>query len=133
MASSRRPQSGIPAASAVLPSEDRAAYDALVALYYRHFRPVLPEERLYLDEVIQSEWLLRRLQRTETELNSYVHQDCFYPDAAHPVGQPAAIHPKVFSSLQWRLNATRKARREALTALRKLRDNPIPPSAAWEN
>ncbi len=119
-------KTGIHSETAVLPCEDRAAHDALVAAYYHRFRPTLPEERVYVDELIRCEWTLIRLRRTESELNSYIHENCFNPDPDFPLGQPAAIDPKVFSSLQWRVNSIRKARKEALTCLRDLRENPIP-------
>jgi len=121
-------KTGIHSDTAVLPCEDRAAHDALVSAYYHRFRPTLPEERVYVDELIRCEWTLIRLRRTESELNSYVHENCFDPDPDFPLGQPAAIDPKVFSSLQWRVNSIRKARKEALACLRDLRENPIPDS-----
>ncbi len=119
-------KTGIHSETAVLPCEDRAAHDALVASYYDRFRPTLPEVRVYVDEIIRCEWTLRRLRRTESELTSYIHENSFDPDPDFPLGQPAAIDAKVFSSLQWRLNAIRKARKEALACLRDLRENPIP-------
>ena len=119
-------KTGIHSETAVLPCEDRAAHDALVASYYQRFRPTLPEVRVYVDELIRCEWTLLRLRRTESELNSYIHENCFHPDPGFPLGQPAAIDPKVFSSLQWRVNSIRKARKEALACLRDLRENPIP-------
>ena len=124
-------KTGIHSATAVLPCEDRAAHDALVAAYYQRFRPTLPEERVYVDEIIRCEWTLLRLRRTESELNSYAHEHCFDPDPDYPLGQPAAIDYRVFSSLQWRVNSVRKARKEALACLRDLRENPItdPPPA----
>jgi hypothetical protein len=119
-------KTGIHSDTALLPCEDRAAHDALVADYYARFRPTLPEERVYVDEIVRCEWMLRRLRRTEAELNSYLHENSFSPDQDYPLGQPAAIDPKVFSSLQWRVNAIRKARKEAIACLRDLRENPIP-------
>jgi hypothetical protein len=121
-------KTGIHSESSVLPCEDAAAHEALVADYYARFRPTLPEERVYVDEIIRCEWMLRRLRRTESELNSYVHESCHQPDPDFPLGQPAAVDAKVFSSLQWRINSIRKARREALASLRDLRENPIPDS-----
>jgi hypothetical protein len=121
-------KTGIHSETAVLPCEDRAAHDALVASYYQRFRPTLPEVRVYVDELIRCEWTLLRLRRTESELNAYIHENCFHPDPDFPLGQPAAIDPKVFSSLQWRVNSVRKARKEALACLRDLRENPIPDS-----
>ena len=123
-------KTGIHAESVVLPSENPADRAALVAEYYARFRPTRPEERVYVDDIIQAEWTLRRLRRTETELNGYLLQDCLFPDPDYPIGQAAARNPRVFSALQWRLNATRKARKEALAALRELRENPIPAPVA---
>jgi hypothetical protein len=114
---------------AVLPCEDPAAHDALVADYYARFAPTLPEERLYVDEAIRCDWLLLRLRRTETELNLFVHETGFRPDPDRLLGQTAAINPKVFSGLQWRINSVRKAKTEALAGLRDLREHPIPDSA----
>ncbi len=126
-------KTGIHSDTAVLPCEDRAAHDALVAAYYQRFRPALPEERLYVDEIIRCEWTLLRLRRTESELTSYVHENSSNPDPDCPLGQAAAVDSKVFSSLQWRINSVRKARKEALASLRDLRENPIaPPPPASE-
>ena len=122
-------KTGIYSDAAVLPCEDRAEHDALVADYYARFSPTVPEERVWIDEIIRCEWTLRRLHRAEAELNSYVHECCFRPDPDFPLGQPAATNPKVFSSLQWRINATRKAKAGALACLRDLRQHPIPESA----
>jgi hypothetical protein len=122
-------KTGIHSNTSVLPCEDPAAHQALIDRYYARFSPTLPEERVYVDELIRCEWLIRRLRRTETELYGYIHENCIYPDHDHPLGQAVAKDPRAFSSLQWRLNALRKARAEALACLRDLRENPIPDSA----
>ncbi len=110
---------------AVLPSEDAAAYAALAAAYYERFQPARPEERGYLDDIIYCEWILRRLTRTESELHTYVHNNCSHTHPDFPLGQPAAVQPKAFNALQWRFVSTRKALREAFAALRELRAHPI--------
>ena len=122
-------KTGIHSNTSVLPCEDPAAHQALIDRYYARFSPTLAEERVYVDELIRCEWLLRRLRRAETQLHGYVHESCIRPDADFPLGQPAACDPRAFSSLQWRINAARKARAEALACLRDLRENPIPDSA----
>ena len=122
-------KTGIHSNTSVLPCEDPAAHQDLIDRYYARFSPTLPEERVYVDELIRCEWLIRRLRRTETELYGYIHENCIYPDHDHPLGQAVAKDPRAFSSLQWRLNALRKARAEALACLRDLRENPIPDSA----
>uniref|UniRef100_Q01Y11 Uncharacterized protein n=1 Tax=Solibacter usitatus (strain Ellin6076) TaxID=234267 RepID=Q01Y11_SOLUE len=119
-------KSGIHTEYAVLSPAERASLESLIAAYYARFRPTCPEERVYIDDVIHCEWILLRLRRAEAEINSFVHESCFQPDEDFPLGQPAALEPKAFSSLQWRINATRKARNEALAALREFRQQPIP-------
>jgi hypothetical protein len=111
---------------AVLPSEDPAEYDALAADYYARFQPAYPEERCYVDDIIYCEWMLRRLRRTEIELNTYVHEHSSHTHPDYPMGQPAAEQPRVFAALTWRMISTRKALLEAFAALRELRANPIP-------
>ena len=115
---------------ALLPSEDAAAYAELVDAYYRRFRPARPEERGYVDDIVHCEWTLRRLQRTATELNNYVHENCGHTHADYPLGQPTAEKPKVFNALEWRAVSTRKALKQAFAALRELREQPIPDLAS---
>uniref|UniRef100_Q01Y12 Uncharacterized protein n=1 Tax=Solibacter usitatus (strain Ellin6076) TaxID=234267 RepID=Q01Y12_SOLUE len=111
---------------AVLPSEDPAAFDALTAEYYARFQPARPEERCYVDDIIYCEWMLRRLRRTEIELNTFVYEHASHTHPDYPMGQPAAERPRVFTALGWRMISTRKALREAFASLRELRANPIP-------
>jgi hypothetical protein len=122
-------QTGIHSAAEVLPSEDPAVLDALVAEYYASFQPNGPAERSFLDDLIRAEWTLRRLRRTEAQLNSFAHQNFSRADPDLPLGQAAVLNPKAFSALQWRINATRKARKDAVAVLRQLRENPVPHAA----
>ena len=69
--------------------------------------------------------MLRRLARTESELNTYVHNNCHHTHPDFALGQPAAEKPKAFNALQWRFVSTRKALREAFAALRDLRAHPV--------
>ena len=77
-------KTGIHAESVVLPSENPADRATLVAEYYARFRPTRPEERVYVDDIIQAEWILRRLRRTETELHGFLLQECLFPDPESP-------------------------------------------------
>ena len=131
----RRARYGIPDPEpllhpSVLPSENLADYELLVAEYYSSLNPTRPEECSFVDDIIYCEWILRRIARTETELLGFVHAHADPTHAEYPLGQPAAQKAKLFTSLQWRLNASRKARKEALAALRELRENPIPAPVA---
>ena len=111
---------------AVLPSEDAAEHAGLAAAYYRRFNPTRPEECDCIDEIIYCEWILRRLDRTETELNTFVHENSAHTHADYPLGQPAAERPKILNALQWRAISTRKALKDAFATLRSLRAHPIP-------
>jgi hypothetical protein len=117
-------KTGIYSKAVVLPFEDRAALDALTADFYARFAPAGPAERVQVDEFIRAEWSLRRLRRCEAELNTFVHQKSCSHDDEYPVGQPSADDPKLFSGIQWRSNAIRKARNEALATIRSFRAKP---------
>ena len=110
----------------VLPSEDLADYELLVAEYYSSLNPTRPEECSFVDDIIYCEWILRRLARTETELLGFVHRHASTTHADFPLGQPAAQDAKLFTSLQWRAISTRKALKEAIEGLRDLRLHPNP-------
>jgi hypothetical protein len=60
---------GIDAASIVIPGEDPADYDALVAAYHRDFRPQSPSETFHVDTMLRADWQKRRLQRVEADLH----------------------------------------------------------------
>jgi len=110
----------------VLPCEDLAAWQLLVSEYYNHFQPTRPEERAVIDDIIYCEWILRRIYRTEVELNQYIYEYKVRTHPDFPLGQPAAEAYKLFNALEWRAISTRKALREALDELRDLRLHPIP-------
>src|SRR5579871_337848 len=110
----------------VLPTENLADYELLVAEYYASLNPTRPEECSFVDDIIYCEWILRRLARTETQLLCHVHASAGTTHADYPLGQPAAQNAKLFTSLQWRAISTRKALKEAIDGLRDLRLHPIP-------
>lgn len=112
----------------VLPSENLADYERLVAEYYARFAPTRPEERGFIDDIVYCEWILRRLARTESELIRYAHNEASTPHPDYPLGQPAAQKPKLFTALEWRAISTRKALQDALEGLRDLRRHPVPDS-----
>jgi hypothetical protein len=59
---------GMDAASVVLPGENPADYEAMVASYDEELQPETPTERFHVDTMIQSNWQKQRLQRLEAEL-----------------------------------------------------------------
>ncbi len=126
-------KTGIHAKSLVLPSENPAELDELVEDSYRSFHPTTPEARSLVDEFIYCEWSLRRLRAAETE--SWQHQDhtSFSGPQKFPLGYSASVHSNSFTRLQYRMDATRRARERALQSLKQLQADaapaPEPPEA----
>src|SRR5580698_3284293 len=61
---------GLTAASAVLPSEDRAAYDAHRRSFFDEYRPATPTETQLTQELADTAWRLNRIPALEAELFS---------------------------------------------------------------
>jgi len=59
---------GIDAASIVIPGEDPADYDALVAQYLDEYRPHSASESFHVDIMIRAAWQKRRLETVEADL-----------------------------------------------------------------
>src|SRR6185436_5463541 len=93
-------KSGIHAKSLVLPSEKLADLEQLIDDYYQRHNPDSPEARLYLDEVIHCEWLLRRYRTTETQMWQYQAQSAYADEQKYPLGKSATGHATPFSKLQ---------------------------------
>ena len=113
-------KTGIHAKSLVLPTENIAELEELIEDCYRSLHPTTPEARCFLDEFIYCEWSLRRLRAAETQ--SWQHQDleAFTGPQKYPLGFSATIHGNTFSRLQYRMDATRRARERALQSLKQL-------------
>ena len=127
-------KTGIHAKSLVLSTEDPAELDELVEDSYRSFNPTTPEARSLVDEFIYCEWSLRRLRAAETQ--SWQHQDhtAYSGPTKYPLGYSVTQYGNTFSRLQYRMDATRRARERALQSLKQLRTEaaaaPPPPPAA---
>jgi hypothetical protein len=82
-------KSGIDAKSQVIPGEDPDQLEVLVAEYQERFSTATPERRLLVDTLVNSEWLLRRLNRAEAEFWQYeAHRtESEYSSNAHPIGR----------------------------------------------
>lgn len=102
-------KTGIVAKSQVLPAEERGSLQTVANEYYARFRPSVPEERTFVDELICCEWTLRRLRSGEVLADTY----------------------KSFSRLGRRVDGTRRAFHRALASLKQLQidsKTPDPPS-----
>jgi hypothetical protein len=113
-------KSGLHAKSLVLPSEKLADLEDLIDAYYRHHRPASPDACGFVDDLIRCEWTLRRLDRAETQMWRFQSEDTFGDPEKFPLGKAATYNPNSFSKLQYRIDATRRARDRALLALEKL-------------
>jgi hypothetical protein len=113
-------KTGIHAKSLLLPSEKLADLEQLIEEYYNCHQPATPEARSLVDDLIYGEWLKRRLRAAETQMWAFSHQESFQPDPKYPLGQTAANRGKAFAQLQWRMECTRRATRQALQDLQQL-------------
>jgi len=113
-------KTGIHAKSLLLPSEKLADLEQLIDEYYASHNPTTPEARSLVDDLIYGEWLKRRLRAAETQIWAYDHQETYRPDPKYPLGQTAASRGKAFAQLQWRMECTRRAARQALQDLQQL-------------
>src|SRR5208337_4714468 len=64
-------KSGIDAQAQVIPGEDPANLETLLAEYQERFETATPERRMLVDTLVSCEWLLRRLTRAEASYWQY--------------------------------------------------------------
>ena len=122
-------KTGIHAKSLLLPSEKLADLEQLIDEYYQSHNPTTPEARSLVDDLIYGEWLKRRLRAAETQIWAYDHQENYRPDPKYPLGQTAVNRGKAFAQLQWRMECTRRASRQALQDLQQLQRETAPADA----
>ena len=113
-------KTGIHAKSLLLPYENAADLQQLIEECYLHYHPANPEQRFYVDDLIRCEWTLRRLDNAETQTWRYQNEDKLRDPEKFPLGKSATYNPNSFSKLQYRLDATRRARDRAILAIERL-------------
>ena len=113
-------KTGIHAKSLVLPTEDPAELEELVEDSYRSFHPTTPDARSLVDEFIYCEWTLRRLRAAETRIVATPGSRRIHGPNKYPLGYSATVHSTSFTRLQYRMDATRRARERALQSLKQL-------------
>jgi hypothetical protein len=62
---------GLFSAKVLLPHEDVAAYESLVAAIFAHHKPVTEAEKLVIQSVADTEWKLVRIDRVESGIYAY--------------------------------------------------------------
>ena len=110
-------QSGIHAASLVIPGEDPAALEALTADYHRQFQPATPLECFLVDTIIHADWQLRRLRLVEAQLWEKEMTAQEKPSLAEAYAGAGDI----FTRLQRRIDATERSYFRALRELQRAR------------
>src|ERR1039457_7549546 len=60
---------GIDANSIVIPGEDPADYEALLAHYLHEYRPQSASQSFHVDTMLRADWHKRRLQNVEADLS----------------------------------------------------------------
>jgi hypothetical protein len=115
-------KSGIDAQAQVIPGEDPGQLEVLVAEYQERFSTATPERRLLVDTLVNSEWLLRRLNCAEAEFWQYEAQrtKSSYDSNKHPIGRVLYFGDRVFDRLQRRVDAINRNNHRALKELQSL-------------
>jgi hypothetical protein len=115
-------KTGIDAKAQVIPGEDPDQLETLVAEYQERFSTATPERRLLVDTLVNSEWLLRRLNCAEAEFWQYEAQrtKSSYDSNKHPIGRVLYFGDRVFDRLQRRVDAINRNYHRALKELQTL-------------
>ena len=112
---------GIDAASIVIPGEDPADYEALVAAYHRDFRPESPSEAFHVDTMLRADWHKRRLQNVEADLyHTVLAESPGNPLAAVLLAESPAA--KLLVRVQRQIAAFERTWYRANTELRRARE-----------
>jgi hypothetical protein len=117
-------KSGIDAQAQVIPGEDPAQLEALLAEYQERFDTSVPERRMLVDTLVACEWMFRRLNRAEASFWQYeAHRtESSFLSNNHPEGRVLFFGDKVFDRLQRRVNAIHRNYDRALKELKSLED-----------
>jgi hypothetical protein len=117
-------KSGIDAESHVIPGEDPAKLETLVAEYQARFDTSAPERRMLVDTMIACEWQVRRLNHAEACFRVYeaMCTEPGYSSKEHPEGRVVFFGDKIFDRLQRRVNAVQRNWERALKQLKSLQD-----------
>ena len=122
-------KSGIDAKASVIRGEKAANLETLKSEYYDRFHPTTPEQRMLLDILIDSEWLLRRFRAAEAELWDAGSEPVLRDVVKHPLGVSLQRGCVTFTRLQRRIDTAQRNYRTALQDLKRLQAEPAPEPA----
>jgi hypothetical protein len=113
-------KTGIDANSLIIQHESAGRLEALADEYHDRFHPTTPEQRMLVDTLVDSEWLLRRFRRVEAQLWQQGFPNV--TDAIFDVNLAVAFRKTCdeFSRLQRRIDMTHRHYRNALQELERL-------------
>ena len=121
-------KTGIDAQSQIITGEDPEALERLTTQYYDRFQPQGPEEVALIDDAVSSDWLLRRLRKTEAQIwdrSASEHAANLFKwgqkDEKYPLAAAFLDQQKAFERLQRRISAVERSLRAALETLARLR------------
>ena len=121
-------KTGIDAQSQIIPGEDPEALARLAGQYYDRFLPQGPEEAALIDTAIASDWLLRRLRKTEAEIWDRSITDKLENEQKwnkkperHRLAVAYQGDSKLLERLQRRITAAERSLRASLETLARLR------------
>jgi hypothetical protein len=120
-------KSGIDAESHIIRGENPANLQSLRDEYYNSFHPTTPEQRMLVDVLIDSEWLLRRFRTVEAQLWEEGAASSFRSTPAVELAKAFRATSSHFDRLQRRINHAQRNYRTALADLRKLQAEPPQP------
>jgi hypothetical protein len=113
-------KSGIDAKSQIIRGEKAANLEALKSEYYDRFHPTAPEQRMLVDTLIDTEWLLRRFRVCEAQLWEQGAQFAMRPIDEIEIGQAFHNNSDYFARLQHRIDTAHRNYRNALHELQRL-------------
>jgi hypothetical protein len=113
-------KTGIDAGNLIIQHESAGRLEALADEYYDRFHPTTPEQRMLVDTLVDSEWLLRRFRRVESQLWQQGFPNV--TNAIFDVNLAVAFRKTCdeFSRLQRRIDMTQRHYRNALHELERL-------------
>jgi hypothetical protein len=132
-------KSGIDAKSQVVRGEKSANLETLKSEYHDRFHPTTPEQRMLVDVLIDSEWLLRRFRMVEAALWEQGARNVYKDNQDVAIGLAAARDSQAFARLQRRVDTAQRNYRTALQDLNRLQaESPEPgpapqpdPPSSW--
>ena len=118
-------KSGLNVKTQVIPGEDRAELEAMIAGYHQYWTPTNYLDRFPVDLLVRAEWLLQRFSRVEAELWAHQIEDARTTafqklDENAPVGDVYGRWHERFTRLQ-RIDSTERSYYRALNPLQRLR------------